>query len=114
MTRNEWNNLTPERLDACAASEPRAALEYAADRLTPERLRSTGDAWIGDPITRRAADQCGWCRGVVAQWLIKYHGSDVQEASRASIRAAAEKAKEDGCIYAPRVLRLLDRTEAMA
>ena len=30
--------MTPERLDACAQSEPRAALEYASARLTPERL----------------------------------------------------------------------------
>jgi hypothetical protein len=33
------DKLTPERLDACAAAVPWAALAYAADKLTPKRRK---------------------------------------------------------------------------
>jgi hypothetical protein len=33
------DKLTPERLDACAEDRPGAALKYAADKITPERRK---------------------------------------------------------------------------
>ncbi len=89
MTRNEWQNLTPERLDAC------------------------GPEWMGTLLVRKCANRLNLCQSGVSEWLIKHHGRDVQTATRPEIHEAATKAAADGCLYAPIVLRLLDRTDAI-
>ena len=106
LKSSDWLKLTPERLDACAEAEPRAALYHAAGLLTPERLHACA-AKDPDTALRRVADRLSperldACAAIVEAPLALQYASN--RLTHARLHACAAAAPGPALRYAASLL----------